>query len=116
MQGQARASKTRDGVLTAIAGLVLLAFWAGVAVFFWYALEPYRLMVVELWELIPASARTEVGAGLAIAGGVLLVLFVIVGFVAKDTPAPTPARRSRAGGSTHVGVDIEAADVDVSGL
>jgi len=107
-----RASKVADGAFIGVVALGMLAFWAAVAAIFWQALKPYRLLVVELWELIPVGARHEVGLGLAIAGGILLILFVIACILGKDEPArPSgPPRR------THVGVDIDAADIDVSGM
>jgi hypothetical protein len=110
---RARASKIGDGALIAVVGLAIAAFWAGVAVFFWLALKPYRLLVGDLWELIPAGARPATGLGLAIAGGVLLLLFILAVIAGK------PARRSHAAGTPgaiHVGVDIDAGDIDVSGL
>jgi hypothetical protein len=33
--------------------LAIAAFWAAVAVFFWPALKPSRLLVPDPWELIP---------------------------------------------------------------
>jgi len=109
---QTRATKIAGGALTGVVALGIVAFWAGVAVFFWQALKPYRLAVADLWGLIPAGARHEVGLGLAIAGGVVLILFVIVCFAVKDEPV----RYRGAGRGTHVGVDIDVADIDVSGM
>jgi hypothetical protein len=58
----------------------------------------------------PQARASKLGGSVltAVAG------LVIVAIVAKDTPAP--ARRSGAAGSTHVGVDVDATDIDVSGL
>jgi hypothetical protein len=93
--------------------LTIVAFWAAVAVFIWQALKPYRLMVVDLWELIPPGARGEVGLGLAIAGGILLILFVILVIVSDTRVGPGGSSSSR---STSVGVDLDGADIDVSGM
>jgi hypothetical protein len=98
-----RASRVAGGALTGVVVLAIVAFWAGVAVFFWEALKPYRTAVVEVWELIPAGARGEVAIGLGIAGGVLLVLFVTAGIFGKDRPA----RRDRTNRGTYVGADAE---------
>lgn len=100
-----RASRVAGGALTGVVALAVVSFWAGVAVFFWEALKPYRMAVAEVWELIPAGARGEVAIGLGIAGGVLLVLFVIAGIFGKDQPV----RRDRTNRGTYVGAD---ADVD----
>lgn len=96
-----RASRVAGGALTGVVVLAIVAFWAGVAVFFWEALKPYRMAVVEVWELIPAGARGEVAIGLGIAGGALLVLCVIAGVFGKDQPARRPSR------GTYVGADAE---------
>ena len=106
------ASKFAGGTFTVIVVLGIVAFWAAAAVLFWSALKPYRLLVVDLWELIPAGARFEVGLGLGIAGGVLLILFVILGFVGNGRPT-VAGGTSR---STYIGLDADGADADVSGL
>jgi hypothetical protein len=107
-----RASKVAGGALTGVVALGIVAFWAAVAALFWQATKPYRLIVADLWGLVPAGARHEVGLGLAIAGGVLLILFVIACIVAKDEPV----RRRSADRGTRIGVDVDAADIDVSGM
>ncbi|WP_433720347.1 hypothetical protein ACQP2Y_35260 [Actinoplanes sp. CA-051413] len=101
------------GAFTGAVMLAIVAFWAAVAVFIWQALKPYRLMVVDLWELIPPGARGEVGLGLAIAGGILLILFVILVIVSDTRVGPSGGSSSR---STSVGVDLDGADIDVSGM
>lgn len=58
--------------------------------------------------LIPPGARGEVGIGLGIAGGLLLI---VAGCLGKDEPV----RHRGAARQTYVGVDIDAADIDVSG-
>lgn len=95
-----------------VVALGMVAFWAAVAVFFWQALKPYRVAAAELWGLIPAGARHEVGLGLAIAGGILLILFVIACIAGKGEPV----RYSSADRGTSVGVDVDAGDIDVSGM
>lgn len=106
-----RASKLAVGALTGVVALGIVAFWAVMALFFWQALKPFRLIVADLWELIPADSRSEVGVGLAIAGAVLLILFVILGIVVKDQPAPY-GRRTR---GTYVGADVDGFDLDPDG-
>ena len=103
------------GAFTGAVVLAIVAFWAGVAVVVWHALRPYRLLVMDLWELIPPGARGEVGLGLAIAGGILLILFVIAVIVSKDTPVGPSGGGSRSS-SPSVGVDFDGADIDVSGM
>ncbi|MEU8233837.1 hypothetical protein AB0C12_29990 [Actinoplanes sp. NPDC048967] len=103
------------GAFTGAVMLTIVAFSAAVAVFIWQALKPYRLLVVDLWELIPPGARGEVGLGLAIMGGILLILFVVLAVVSKDTPAE-PGGGSSSRRSTSVGVDFDGADIDVSGM
>ncbi|MEU7903374.1 hypothetical protein [Actinoplanes sp. NPDC049118] len=98
--------------MTGVIALGIVAFWAAVAAIIWQALKPYRMVVVDLWELIPAGARPEVGLGLAIAGGVLLILFVIAGVVGKGEPAQYGGTARE----TYVGVDVDEADIDVSGM
>jgi hypothetical protein len=95
-------------VLTGVVVLLFVAFGAAMAVIFWEALRPYRVAVAELWGLIPAGARHEVGFGLAIAGGVLLILFVIAAVLGKGEP---PRRRSSAGRGTSIGVDADVSDI-----
>src|SRR5262245_26068545 len=91
-----RASKIADGAFAGLGLLAVLAYWAGLAALIWH-FTPVGMLVRDLWELIPAGARGEVGVGLAIAGGVLLIGFVVLGFVVKDAPAPP---RRRTGGGT----------------
>ena len=100
------------GAFTGVVVLAIVAFWAVVAVFIWQALKPFWLIVVDLWELIPPGARGEAGLGLAIAGGILLILFVVL-VIVSDTRVGPGGGSSR---STSVGVDFDGADIDVSGM
>jgi len=111
-----RASKIAGGAFTGVVVLAIVAFWAVVAVFIWQALKPFWMIVVDLWELIPPGARGEVGLGLAIAGGILLIAFVILVIVTKDTPVRPGGGSGRSSRSTSVGVDFDGADIDVSGM
>jgi len=110
-----RASRITGAAFTGAVVLAIVAFWAVVAVFIWQALKPYGLLVADLWELIPPGARGEVGLGLAIAGGMLLIFFVILCIVSKDKPVRPSGGRSSSR-RTSVGVDFDGADIDVSGM
>ncbi|WP_189330493.1 hypothetical protein [Actinoplanes ianthinogenes] len=92
--------------------LGIVAFWAAVAALFWQALKPYRLLIADLWALIPPAARPAAGIGLAIAAGILVILVVIAGIVGKNDPVPPRGTARR----TRVGVDLDEADLDGSDM
>ncbi|GLW27776.1 hypothetical protein [Actinoplanes regularis] len=108
-------SKIFDGLLTGVALLGFAAVGAVGAIIFWQALLPYRMLVADLWNLIPAGARAEAGIGLAIAGGALLTFLILVGTFSKDEPG----RYSGTARSGYAGFDEDGAvemDIDVSDM
>jgi hypothetical protein len=109
---RARLSKVGDNALIGAFVAAYVAFRVGLAVVFvlglWYVSEPIRALVAWLWELIPAGARGEVGVGLAIAGGLLLLGFIALCFQVKDAPV----RRSHGGGQFSFEVGADGVDVD----
>jgi hypothetical protein len=109
---RARLSKVGGNALIGVCVAAYVAFRVALAVVFvlglWYASEPIRALVAWLWELIPAGARGEVGVGLAIAGGLLLLGFVALCFQVEDAPV----RRSHGGGEFSFEVDAGGVDVD----
>ena len=108
-------SKAFSGALTGIFVLVIVSFWAVVAVLFWMALTPYRLAVVELWGLVPADSRTEIAVALSIAGAVPLTAFIVACVVDKSDPAPYESTPRERRGGLDIDLD-DSADIDVSGL
>ena len=100
-ENRARLAKLGDNALTVVLVGGYVVFRVGlygiVLLGFWY-LTPIQDLVPWLWHLIPAGARGEVGVGLGITGGLLVLGFLAWCFFGTAEPARSGHGGGRGGG------------------
>lgn len=112
-ENRARLAKLGDNALTVVfvGGYVVyrVGLYVVVLATFWY-LTPIEDLVAWLWDFIPAGARGEVGAGLGIAGGLLVLGFLAWCFLAK--PEPTGRGYGGGGGGREFSYEADSCGID----